>query len=239
MSGNSSTSRRTTSPMRSSRSRLGLVWKLHLLRRARHAMNVSRYLPICSSSPFSSWRAVDALAVDEGAVQRALVLDRELPVALHEHGVVAGDGDVVEEDLAVGRAADARALAGRLEALPRPAAAGADDERRALESRGRRGARRRRSPRARTSASSRPPPRPSRAAPRSASSSSPPPGSGSRTRCSRPRSCGRRRLAGEDLRQAVDIDLVEHAPPARLSAGARRAPRAGCRSCRAGCGAGS
>ena len=47
--------------------------------------------------------------------------------------MVPGDGDVVEEDLAVGRAADARALAGRLEALPRPAAACADDERRALD----------------------------------------------------------------------------------------------------------
>ena len=47
--------------------------------------------------------------------------------------MVARDRDVVEEDLAVGRAPDARALAGGLEALPRPAAACAHDERRALD----------------------------------------------------------------------------------------------------------
>ena len=56
---------------------------------------------------------------------------KRLAVA-HELGVLARDGDVVEEHVALGRAADQRALAGREEALPRPAAAGADDERRPL-----------------------------------------------------------------------------------------------------------
>ena len=72
---------------------------------------VSRYLPIWSSSPSSSSADLDALAVDEGAVQAALVLDEPAAVALHEHRVLARDGDVVEEDPAVGRAADRRALA--------------------------------------------------------------------------------------------------------------------------------
>src|SRR5439155_10045697 len=45
----------------------------------------------------------------------------------------------------------------------------------------------------------------------------PSPGSGSRTRCNRraTRTLGLRpRLAGQDLRQAVDVDLVEDAAPA-------------------------
>src|SRR5207244_2161123 len=46
---------------------------------------------------------------------------------------VARDGDVVEEDLAVGRAADPRALAARAEALARAPAAGAHDERGPVE----------------------------------------------------------------------------------------------------------
>ena len=44
-----------------------------------------------------------------------------------------GDGDVVEEDLALGPAADADALALDGERLARPPAAGADDERRPLD----------------------------------------------------------------------------------------------------------
>src|SRR5439155_11901510 len=76
---------------------------------------------------------VDPAAVDEGALQRALVLDEEVSVPLDEHGVVARDCDVVEEDVAVRRAADARALAAGPEALPRSAAARPDDERRSFE----------------------------------------------------------------------------------------------------------
>ena len=56
---------------------------------------------------------------------------KRLAVA-HELGVAARDGDVVEENVAFGRAADQRALGRGKEALPRPAAAGANDERRPL-----------------------------------------------------------------------------------------------------------
>src|SRR5207247_311721 len=72
---------------------------------------------------------LDPPAVEEGAIEAPLVLDHELVVAPQDHGVLARDGDVVEEDVALGRAADRRALAGEAEALPRAAAAGADDER--------------------------------------------------------------------------------------------------------------
>src|SRR5207302_6963583 len=68
----------------------------------------------------------------ERAVQAALVLDEPAPVALDELGVLARDGDVVEEDGTVGRAADRRALPLRGERLAGAAAAGADDEGRAL-----------------------------------------------------------------------------------------------------------
>src|SRR5207247_11200820 len=77
-------------------------------------------------------RALDALAVDEGAVERALVLDDVGAVAFDQHRVAARDGDVVQKDLAFGRAADPRALAGRAEALARAAAAGPHDEGRPL-----------------------------------------------------------------------------------------------------------
>src|ERR687896_213698 len=77
-------------------------------------------------------RRLDALPVQEGAVQAALVLDEEGAVALDEHRVAPGDGDVVEEDPTVGRASDRRALALGSERLALAAAAGADDERRPL-----------------------------------------------------------------------------------------------------------
>jgi hypothetical protein len=51
---------------------------------------------------------------------------------MHEHGVLAGDGDVVEEDVVVGRAADRGSVALRAEVLTRPSAARANDQRRAL-----------------------------------------------------------------------------------------------------------
>src|SRR5689334_2583002 len=76
---------------------------------------------------------LDPLAVHEGAVQAAAVLDQPAVVVALQLRVLPGDRDVVEEDPAVGRAADRRAVLLRLERLPRPAAAGADDERRALD----------------------------------------------------------------------------------------------------------
>src|SRR5688572_23039007 len=69
---------------------------------------------------------LDPAAVDVGAVERSEVVDVEAVVASDEQGVVARDGDVVEEDARVGRAPDRGAIAVKCEALPRPAATGAD-----------------------------------------------------------------------------------------------------------------
>src|SRR5919202_795667 len=74
-------------------------------------------------------RRLDPVPVEESSVQAAQVLDEEPAVALRQDRVLARDGDVVEEDLAVGGAADRRAVALGMEGLPRPAAARADDER--------------------------------------------------------------------------------------------------------------
>src|SRR3954452_9845459 len=71
---------------------------------------------------------LDPLAVDVGAVQRAEVVDVEAVPAAHEQGVVAGDGDVVEEDAGVGAAPDREALAGDRERLAGSPAAGADHQ---------------------------------------------------------------------------------------------------------------
>src|SRR6476620_5630119 len=71
---------------------------------------------------------LDALSIHERAVEAALVLDEEAAVAFGDHGVLARDRDVVEKDPAVGRAADRRLALG-MEGLPRPAAAGANDQR--------------------------------------------------------------------------------------------------------------
>ena len=49
---------------------------------------------------------LDPAAVDVGAVERAEVVDVEAVAAPHQQRVVAGDGDVVEEDAGVGAAAD-------------------------------------------------------------------------------------------------------------------------------------
>src|SRR3954447_6903181 len=78
-------------------------------------------------------RRLDPLAVDEGAVEAALVLDPEAAPLADEQRVLARHGHVVEEDVAVGGASDHRALAGRPERLARAAAARADDECGALE----------------------------------------------------------------------------------------------------------
>ena len=75
---------------------------------------------------------VDPLAVDVGAVERARVVEEPVAAAAHERGVLARDGDVVEEDAGLGRAPDRHLLARERERLADAAAAGADDERAAL-----------------------------------------------------------------------------------------------------------
>src|SRR4051812_38963975 len=127
MSGNSSERRRTTSPMRSILVPLPTVVLTSALHEGKPVFTDLELIPVLELL------VIDPASVDERAVQRALVLDEEVPFPLDEHGVVARDGDVVEEDLALRRPPDACALAARTEALPRPAAAGPDDERRALE----------------------------------------------------------------------------------------------------------
>src|SRR4051794_38922857 len=75
---------------------------------------------------------LDAMAVNVGAVERAEVVEVEVAAAAHEQGVVARDGDVVEEDVGVRPPADRHAVAVQREALADAPAAGADDERGAL-----------------------------------------------------------------------------------------------------------
>src|SRR3954453_22470320 len=75
---------------------------------------------------------LDAMAVDVGAVERAEVVEGVVAAAAHEEGVVARDGDVVEEDVRVGAAADRHAVGVQREALADAPAARADDERGAL-----------------------------------------------------------------------------------------------------------
>ena len=55
-------------------------WRAGAASRGHLRRNVIRYLPICTSSPSSSPALLDPLAVHEGAVQAALVLDREAAV---------------------------------------------------------------------------------------------------------------------------------------------------------------
>src|SRR5262249_53620503 len=77
-------------------------------------------------------RRLHPLAVDEAAVEAALVLDEVVPVALAQDRVLPRHRHVVEEDAAVGRAPDGR-LALESEHLSRAAAARPDDERGALD----------------------------------------------------------------------------------------------------------
>ena len=67
---------------------------------------------------------LDPAPVDVGAVERAEVVDVEAVAAADEQRVVAGDGDVVEEDAGVGAAADADPVVVDGEALTGAAAAG-------------------------------------------------------------------------------------------------------------------
>ena len=55
---------------------------------------------------------LDPAPVDVGAVERAEVVDVEAVAAADQQRVVAGDGDVVEEDAGVGAAADADPVLG-------------------------------------------------------------------------------------------------------------------------------
>src|SRR4051794_36199605 len=61
---------------------------------------------------------LDPAAVHVGPVQRAGVVEEPLAGAADEHGVVARDGHVVEEDLGVGGPADGQPLALQGERLP-------------------------------------------------------------------------------------------------------------------------
>src|SRR3954447_1874739 len=72
---------------------------------------------------------LDPASVDVRPVQRPGVVQEPRAGPAHEHGVIARDGDVVEEDLGVGRPADRQPLALERERLAAPAAAGADHER--------------------------------------------------------------------------------------------------------------
>src|SRR2546421_5452338 len=126
MSGNSRCRRRQTAPIVRSFSREGAATVIpgptrlpgHLRRNAERTLCVSLgavgrssaacqeghpVLPDLDLVAILELRALDAASVDERAVQRALVLDREAAVVLGEHRVPARDGDVVEEDAAVRR----------------------------------------------------------------------------------------------------------------------------------------
>src|SRR5262245_17584054 len=72
---------------------------------------------------------LDPAPVQERPVQAPPVLDEELAVPTHDERVAAGDRDVVEEDVAVRRAADRRLLLVEKEVLSGAASSGTDDER--------------------------------------------------------------------------------------------------------------
>ena len=170
---------------------------------------------------------LDPLLVHERAVEAAEVGDRERLAVAHELCVLARDGDVVEEHVALGRAADQRALGRGEEALPRPAAAGANDERRALARevvQRRRPDRRRRPPGCRSSSAR--PPRPCSASRRSGSRNSRPPDSGTRTQGNRRDS---RALFGggalRDERMSVSFSTSTSVTPFPFSRAVRSARR--------------
>ena len=128
MSGNSSRRRSQTAPIVwSSPARTGVGHGRHRRR------NVIRYLPIWTSSSSSS----TALSIRRLFTNVPLRLPRSRIVKTlalaGQLRVPARDRDVVEEDVALGRAADEGAVADRLEALAGPAAARADDERRPVD----------------------------------------------------------------------------------------------------------
>src|SRR5215208_2033953 len=72
---------------------------------------------------------LDPAAVYVGPVQRAQVVDVEAVLPPDDQRVVARDGDVVQKHRRIGGAPNAHAVTVDGEALARPSAAGADDER--------------------------------------------------------------------------------------------------------------
>src|SRR6266568_2923958 len=75
---------------------------------------------------------LDSLPVEESSIQAAEILDLKRVVVLEQHCVAARDGDIVQEDVAFGRAADRRSLSPGDEMLAGASAAGAHDERRSF-----------------------------------------------------------------------------------------------------------
>src|SRR5919197_5533732 len=130
MSGNSACSRRQTAPIVSSRVRScrSACAVLTLLLQVRQLVLADLELV----AVLEPRRRLDALPVQERAVEAPEILDVVAVVLLQQHGVLARDGDVVEEDVVLGRAADGRAVALRHEVLARAAAPGTDHERRPL-----------------------------------------------------------------------------------------------------------
>ena len=96
-------------------------------------MNVIRYLPICSSSPSVERRVVDPLAVDEGPVERSLILDVVLAVLARSSTAWLRDTVTSSRKISQSGERPIRVRSPRLEALPRPAAARAHDERRPFQ----------------------------------------------------------------------------------------------------------
>src|SRR3954453_5547859 len=126
MSGNSACRCRQTAPIVCMRLRLGLSAVALIGSFGHEGQAGFPHLDLLSA--FEAGR-FDPLAVDVGAVEAAEVLDEELVAAPDQDGVPPGDGDVVEEDLVVGRAADRGALALGQEVLARASAARAHDYR--------------------------------------------------------------------------------------------------------------
>ena len=72
--------------------------------------------------------ALDPLAVDVGAVKAVQILDQESALVADDPGMMAGYGDIVEEDVAVGTPADGEHVGIEGDGLPFAATAGADQE---------------------------------------------------------------------------------------------------------------
>ncbi len=75
-------------------------------------------LPICSSSPSNELLLLDALAVHVGAVEAVEVLHQEAAFVAQHPGVMARHGDVVQEKVAVGAAADGEDVDVEVDGLP-------------------------------------------------------------------------------------------------------------------------
>src|SRR5215211_6850707 len=134
MSGNSSWSRRQTAPIVRGRSRgpSGSTGETTVATGSGLQKRQAVLADLDLVTVFEL-RALDPATVDVGAVETLLVVDVVAVVTMHEHRVPTGDGDVVEEDLVLGPAADAEALGLDRVSLARAAATGTDDQRGALD----------------------------------------------------------------------------------------------------------